>query len=80
MVLPDDAGTGLTPHSDAKLASERNLSGLSPAVRRSWAAPVWPIELRATKVRGQFVDDGGDHRVEICDLVMQLEVTAGEEI
>jgi Virulence-associated protein E len=47
-VLPDDAGTGLTPHSDAKLASERNLSGLSPAVRRSWAAPVWPIELRAT--------------------------------
>src|SRR3984957_11678628 len=30
------------------------------------------------EVRGQFVDDGGDHRVEICDLVMQLEVTAGE--
>jgi hypothetical protein len=34
-VFPDDAGTGLTPQSDAKLASERNLSGLSPAVRRS---------------------------------------------
>ena len=30
------------------------------------------------EVRGQFVDDGGDHRVEMCDLVMQLEVTAGE--
>jgi hypothetical protein len=29
------------------------------------------------EVRGQFMDDGGDHRVEICDLVMQLEVTAG---
>ena len=39
---------------------------------------MWPIELRATRFRGQFVDDGGDHRVEICDLVMQLEVTAGE--
>jgi hypothetical protein len=42
-VFPDDAGTGLTPHRDAKLASDRNLSGLSPAVRRSCAAPVWPI-------------------------------------
>src|SRR5271166_6220911 len=48
-VFPDDAGTGLTPHSDAKLASDRSLSGLSPAVRRSCAAPVWPIELRATR-------------------------------
>ena len=48
-VFPEDAGTGLTPHNDAKLASDRNLSGLSPAVRRSWAAPTWPIELRATR-------------------------------
>jgi hypothetical protein len=64
-VFPDGAGTGLTPHGDAKLASERNLSGLSPAVRRSW-------------VRGQFVDDGCDHRVQVRDLVMQFEVTAGE--
>ena len=48
-VFPEDAGTGLTPHSDAKLASDRNLSGLSPAVRRSCAAPIWPIELRATR-------------------------------
>ena len=47
-VFPEDAGTGLTPHNDAKLASDRNLSGLSPAVRRSWAAPMWPIELRVT--------------------------------
>ena len=46
-VFPDDAGTGLTPHSDAKPASDLNLSGLSPAVRRSCAAPMWPIELRA---------------------------------
>src|ERR1700758_5641893 len=48
-VFPDDAGTGLTPHNDAKLASDRNLSGLSPAVRRSRAAPMWPIELQATR-------------------------------
>ena len=39
-VFPDEAGTGLTPHRDAKLASDRNLSGLSPAVRRSCAAPL----------------------------------------
>jgi hypothetical protein len=39
---------GLTPHRAEKLASERKRSGLSPAARRSCAAPVWPIELRAT--------------------------------
>ena len=48
MVFPDDAGTGLTPHMDAKLASYGNLLRLSPAVTRSCAVPVWPIELRAT--------------------------------
>ncbi len=48
-VFPDDAGTGLTPYSDAKLASDLDLSGLSPAVMRSCAAPMWPIELRATR-------------------------------
>ena len=40
IVLPDEAGTGLTPQSAAKLASDRRRSGLSPAVRRSWAAQV----------------------------------------
>ena len=35
--------------------------------------------IASDEVRGQFVDDCGDHRVEICDLVMQLEVTAAEE-
>src|SRR3954451_20374833 len=33
VVLPDDAGTGLTPHSAAKPASDRRRCGLSPAVR-----------------------------------------------
>ena len=78
-VFPDDAGTGLTPHSDAKLASDRSLSGLSPAVRRSWAAPMWPIELRGDKVRRQLIDDGGDHHIEIRNLVVQLKVTSGEQ-
>jgi hypothetical protein len=30
------------------------------------------------EVRRQLVDDCGDHRVEIRDLVMQLEVSTGE--
>src|SRR5271166_6542793 len=32
------------------------------------------------EVRRQLIDDGGDHRVEIRDLVMQLEVTAGRDL
>ena len=40
IVLPDEAGTGLTPHSAAKLASDRKRSGLSPAVSSNWAALV----------------------------------------
>ena len=32
------------------------------------------------EVRGQFVDDSGDHHVEICDLIVQLEVTAGQRL
>src|SRR3954471_10535209 len=46
-VFPDEAGTGLTPHSAAKPASERRRSGLPPAVRSSCAAPFRPIEFRA---------------------------------
>ena len=30
------------------------------------------------EIRRQLVNDGGDHRVEIRDLIMQLEVSAGE--
>ena len=57
-LFPDEAGTGLTPHNDAKLASDRNLSGLSPAVRRSWVTLMRPIELLATRFGYQLIDDG----------------------
>ena len=30
------------------------------------------------EVRGQLIDDGGDHHIEIRDLIMQFEVTAGQ--
>src|SRR3954470_13047634 len=50
VVLPDEAGTGLTPHRAAKLASERKRCTLSPAVRSNCAADSWPIEFRATRL------------------------------
>jgi hypothetical protein len=62
-------GTGLTPQSAAKLASDRNRSGLSPAVSSNCAAPIWPIQLRATRF---------DHRIEIGNLIVQFEVPAGQ--
>ena len=61
-----------------RVASDRSLSGLSPAVRRSWAAPMWPIELRATRLLAHPIDDGGDHHIEIRNLVVQFKVTASE--
>ena len=69
--------TGLTPHNDAKLASDRNLSGLSPAVRRSWAASIGR-SIAADELHRRLIDDGGDYRIEYRDLIMQFEVTAGQ--
>ena len=36
--------------------------------------------IAGNEVRRQLVDDGGDHRIEICDLIMQFEVTAGQRL
>ena len=79
IVLPDEAGIGLTPQSAAKLASDDKRSGLSPAVaavaRRSRVR--W---VSAPRDRVRVVDDGGDHDVEIGDLVLQLEISPGERL
>jgi hypothetical protein len=37
-----------------------------------------PDRVAGDEVRRQLVDDGGDHRVEIPKLVVQLEVASGE--
>jgi len=42
LVLPDDAGIGLTPHSAAKLDSDLNHSGLSPNVVTNCPADSYP--------------------------------------
>ena len=48
-IIPDEAGTRLTPHNDAELACNRDLGGLLTAVERSWAEPMWPIGVLATR-------------------------------
>src|SRR4029077_3243598 len=77
-VFPEDAGTGLTPHSDAKLASDRNLSGLSPAVRRELRSSDMADRIAGDEVGRQLVDNGRDHHIQVRDLVMQLEVAASK--
>jgi hypothetical protein len=42
IVLPEDAGMGLTPHNEARARSLRSRSGLSPAATKSAAAVCGP--------------------------------------
>src|SRR5699024_2152260 len=49
LVLPDDAGIGQVPVSDAKADSDRILSGLPPAVISSWAIVSVPAPNTAIK-------------------------------
>jgi hypothetical protein len=37
-----------------------------------------PDRIASDEVRRQFVDDSGDHRIQVGDLVVQFEVTPGE--
>ena len=42
---------------------------------------MWPIELRATRFGlRQLIDDGGDHHIEIRNLVVQLQGNVGRAI
>src|ERR1700676_4214013 len=74
VVFPDEAGTGLTPHSAAKLASERKRCTLSPAVRSNCAADSWPIEFRATKLGASSSKMATIMVSRSRDLVMQFEI------
>ena len=46
-VLPEEAGSGATPHNIAKAGSLCTRSGLSPAVSRNWPAVSVPIPVTA---------------------------------
>src|SRR3954452_23537308 len=80
MVLPDEAGTGLVPHSAAKLASDRRRSGLSPAVSSSCAAPTWPMELRATRSGASSSTMAPIMTSRSADLIVQFEIAASERL
>src|SRR5438477_5958835 len=80
VVFPEEAGTGLAPHSAAKLASDCRRSALSPAVTSNCAADPWPIEFRATRAGASSSTISDDHGVEVCDLVMQFEVAPAKRL
>ena len=46
--MPEDTGTGATPHSIANAASDFSLSGLSPTVTISCVADWAPTQLHLT--------------------------------
>ena len=50
LVLPEEAGIGLTPHNAAKEASERRRSGLLPAMTGRVAAVSGPTPKMLTSV------------------------------
>src|ERR1700749_4231524 len=79
-VFPDDAGTGLTPHNDAKLASWPPTAIFRDCRRRKEEPRSSDMadRIAGDEVRRQLIDDGGDPRIEIRDLVMQFEVTASK--
>lgn len=77
MVFPDEAGTGLTPQSAAKPASDRNLrivAGRKEELRGSDMAD----RIASDEIRRQLIDNGFDHHIQVRDLVMQFEVAASK--
>ena len=78
-LLPEDAGTGLTPHNDAKLACDRNLSGIVAGRKE---------KLGGSDVAGSNCGPQGSATSSSTmaaiitsrsrDLVMQFEVTASK--
>ena len=67
LVLPEDAGIGVTPHRAAKAASEWSRSGLLPAVTSKAAAVSDPIPKMLTRAGDAFgVRHAGVDRAPVC--------------
>jgi hypothetical protein len=71
LVVPEDAGVGLTPHRAAKDASERSRPWLSPAVMSGWPAISVPTPCWAIRVRRGTADEPGQVAVSLGDLLGQ---------
>ena len=77
LVLPEEAGTGLTPHSEAKAASECSRSGLLPAATRMAAAvPVICRSADQAEAAIRVSRSSSDRRSRI--LPVELKVAACE--
>src|SRR5215467_10167826 len=75
--LPEEASTGLAPHSAAKLASRRTGPGLSPAVT-SRAAATWVATPRVARNSGGAAHEFVQHGIQPGDLRGQLLAAAGQ--
>ena len=76
-VRPDDAWTGLTPHSAAKDRSDFIRSGLSPAATSSLGGSVGADTVGGQQGRVGLGTETADLDVELCDFGVEELVAAG---
>ena len=69
--MPEEAGIGLTPHSEAKAASEWRRSGLLPAVIRRVAAVSGPMPKMLTRARRRTCESF-KLGLQVVDLLAEL--------
>ena len=74
----DDAGTGLTPHSDAKAASELRRSGLLPAAISRAAAVSGSYSKRFDQCWCRSLDEPFELGLQVLDFLAELTVTTGK--
>ncbi len=77
-ILPEEAGTGLTPQSAAKLASECRRSGVVACRQQQLRGGLVTDGVPRHKCGSELIDDGGDHRIKVGDFVMQFEVASSK--
>src|ERR1700686_3003806 len=80
VVFPEEAGTGLTPHSAAKLASDCRRSALSPAVPSNWGAGPGGNGFRGQGGGGKLVEMRDNNGAEFCDPAMQFKVAPAKRL
>ena len=73
LVLPDEAGTGDTPHKLANAASERRRSGLSPAATKSAPATSGPTPVR-------YAQRGCGFHGQAAELTVQHDELRGQPL
>ena len=78
MVLPDDAGTGLTPHSEAKAASELRRSGIAAGGDQQGRSRVGSYSKRFDQCWCRSLDEPFELGLQVLDFLAELTVTTGK--